>query len=252
MDMRPTVDHALWFRGQPSETYALLPKIARDPARTVQDIWDRESRLLARFRERSLPYLPAVSASAGLLEQLFSMQHYGIDTRLLDWSENLLIAAYFATSSDRLGDDQANDPDSRPTIWTLDPVKWNEHVKALIDTPIEILTVADEASVRWAPAANTSESLAWRAKEPVAVYGTHNSPRIVAQRGAFTLHGTEMSPLDQMAAHEAGLAGVIRKYVYDGTCRELHQELSFVGFTESMIYPDLAHLARELQRMEGW
>ena len=52
-------DKMLWFRGHSRPDYKLIPKLLRDGTRADKEIYRRESRLLARFRERSLPFWPA-------------------------------------------------------------------------------------------------------------------------------------------------------------------------------------------------
>ena len=61
------------------------------------------------------------------------MQHHATPTRLLDWSENALVALAFATqyrSNRHKGKDA--------TVWCLNPIKLNEHVRfsAYDDEPI--------------------------------------------------------------------------------------------------------------------
>src|SRR5208337_1741833 len=48
----------------------------------------------------------------------FLMRHYGAPTRLLDWTESVLIAAYFAVACQQRGRSAA--------IWMLDPYTLNE------------------------------------------------------------------------------------------------------------------------------
>lgn len=233
-----------WFRGHSSHNYKLIPKIMRDEPRPMGDVYGREARLMARFRERSLPFWPA-GYPQGPWEHLFSMQHHGCPTRLLDWSENLFVAAYFAALPSRK-------PEDRPTIWMFDPYGWNSHIPQLADSGVGILTVADEEQNRWAPVVDPSRIVAKRAKHPVAIYGIHNSNRIVAQRGTFTMAGDEWLAMDDMPTTEIPWDKYLRKFEFVGDREVFKHDLSFLGFTDSMIFPDLENLARELTELEGW
>ena len=78
---------SLWFRGSGKHTYKLLPSLYRHRSlRTTDDLERLERELMTRFRQRSIPFLtrPLVDD----WDVLFFMQHYGIPTRLLDWTEN--------------------------------------------------------------------------------------------------------------------------------------------------------------------
>ena len=100
----------LWFRGVANAQYSLVPKLMRD-GKAIEEILERVGRLLTRFRQRSMAYWPS-GYPQNDWEHLFAMQHYGMPTRLLDWSENLFVAAHFALSG--VGDDA-------PAIWCFDP-----------------------------------------------------------------------------------------------------------------------------------
>lgn len=246
----PSEEPTLWFRGHGSHEHKLVPKLYRGRTdRPKEQIYRREARLLARFRERSLPFWPA-GYPQGDWEHLFSMQHHGIPTRLLDWSENLLVAAYFAASDDNAPNCR-DGSDPKPTIWTLDPIGWNSRVPQLEDTGVKVLTVADEIRGRWEPV--TSEAhLGWRAKYPVAIYGVHNSERIVAQRGTFTIAGESQLGMEDIGDSGDQWEGLLTKYVYNGNREQFRAELRYIGFTESMIFPDLSSLSAELTQLEGW
>src|SRR5205823_4830121 len=49
---------------------------------------------------------------------LFLAQHFGVPTRLLDWTQGALIALYFA-----LLEEKADKP--RPIVWMLNPTQLN-------------------------------------------------------------------------------------------------------------------------------
>lgn len=229
--------HFLWFRGTKSENYQLLPKIMRD-GRSVEQVFEREKRLLTRFRQRSLAYWPAGYPQSDW-EHLFAMQHHGMPTRLLDWSENLLVAAYFALATD------ANAKEA-PAVWCIDPVAWNRGTPVLSEygEQIQVLTTSDEELEAYRP-----ESSKRRNKSPVAIFGTHNSNRIVAQRGTFMVWGNEAQPLEQFASDSSV---TLWKLIIAGDRRDLASAMRMLGFGETMVFPELPSLADELTRAEGW
>lgn len=83
-----------WFRGCGCEDHKLLPSLYRHPTITQSEsLLDLEMQLLERFRQRSVPFHDRDISDDW--ECLFFMQHFGVPTRLLDWSENPFIALFF-------------------------------------------------------------------------------------------------------------------------------------------------------------
>ena len=88
----------LWFRGVHDARYALVPRLYRSD-RGIDELQALEREMFAEFRSRSRSLLtPDISSDSSDWERMFVMQHYGIPTRLLDWSENAFYALYFAVS----------------------------------------------------------------------------------------------------------------------------------------------------------
>lgn len=232
----------LWYRGIECSTYQLLPKLVRD-GRPVEEVFGRETRLLTRFRQRSMAYWPE-GYPQNDWEHLFAMQHYGMPTRLLDWSENLLVATYFSLCS---VPSHTHDGCCQPVVWCMDPVRWNQAMPGLSEygDSIQVLTTADEEVESYRPESNRR-----RSKSPVAIFGSHNSKRIVAQRGTFVVWGNDVAPLEAFA--EEVEQACLWKFTLAGDRDQLFGDLQALGFGETMVFPELSSLARELNRTEGW
>lgn len=137
------------FRGvADSAKHLLVPKVGRDPARYNAGA---ERTLFRNFRRRARQFVDTTRLTDWDLLALG--QHHGLPTRLLDWSTNPLVAAFFAVSSG------PRDTDARVYAYQANDVIDGE----VESDPFAISTVA----------VHIPSSIA---------------ARIISQRGVFTIH----------------------------------------------------------------
>ena len=241
----------VWYRGAGKASHTLTPSLYRHPSKSSADDYaDLESKILQRFRERSIPYQrpPMGSEEEREWEMLFVMQHFGVPTRLLDWTENPHVGLFFALTS------AAFDYDSKVAhedacVWALLPEAWNKQALADISYPGDILSVGSSQLKWYMP----SGDIGLQRKIPVAMWGLHNSPRIVAQRGVFTIFGNHTDPMEKVLVDTPFDSDTLVKLIIPAaSIQTLLAALSRIGITDSVIYPDLGGLAMELKRHYGY
>lgn len=249
------VHKGLWFRGVGNSNYELLPSLFRNKLSKSQATCKTlELDLNDTFQMRSVPYTGSSLVGGTEWDRLFFMQHYRVPTRLLDWSGSPLVALHFAVTSAKLTDsgEVANDV----AIWVLDPAQWND--AAYVDTGFTggILTTRDSWLIRYSPSQVYTHA---NALFPVALRGVHNSPRIVAQQGFFTVFGPRAESMEKAfdTKKEDGTSyfprDCLKKFIIPKSAvASMKQEIFSLGISEATIYPDLEGLAAELKRIHGF
>lgn len=172
---------------------------------TLRSLRYGEKDAFAIFRSRA-----ALTVGSSSWETLAAMQHYGAPTRLLDWTDTLAVAVYFATKQVRqrmveMSGSIANWLEAcseavdladfnglgEPAVWILNPFRLARF--AISKNTIEDLTLRPDLDyfecfhVRcsWPFPCALPATLPWR------------NPRMFAQRGHFTVHGTDVRALEQ-------------------------------------------------------
>jgi hypothetical protein len=233
------LEQPAWFRGEPGSTTPLVPGLYRFAEGSA-----RENQLVHTFRARAEAFgAERLPARDNIDEWLFLAQHVGLPTRLLDWSEGALIGLYFALK------------EPSPIVWMLNPLQLNYFA---IGCPTDVNVGAlREFPLPWhrplppKPLNAAAENIcgAWEhdgpgVQLPVAVHPTYVHGRLHAQRGCFTVHGKRKESLQVMIP-----ATILRRYEIDPACRlGMARDLSRLGVTESVAYPDLDGLARDLRQ----
>lgn len=235
-----------WYRGSGSQSHKLVPTIFRHPTlKTAEELNKLERDLASTFSQRSPPFLSQVFSDEW--ERMFFMQHYGIPTRLLDWTESPFVALYFSLTSCHR--DEENKVSDDVAVWMLNPSSWNKAALSDISYGGGILDSKKEQVKSYSPNAELDE----RKVTPILIYGTHNSSRIVAQRGMFALFGKSTEPMEDMYNKIPITGDALQKIIIDkNRVDEIAASLFRKGISDSTVYPDLQGLSLELRRVFGF
>lgn len=109
--------YRMWFRGQSDYSWGLVPSVQRKDGLGEH----YEQYITTNFMIHTMRLNPSVPQRYDRASWLTLMQHYGLPTRLLDWSESPLVALYFALSSDE-------DAKTDAAVWVLNPMELNKKV----------------------------------------------------------------------------------------------------------------------------
>lgn len=218
----------LWYRGHGNQNWELIPSVQRTP------YFGQEQYLANDFYMKASVTLHEKPDFRNYSAWLSIMRHYGLPTRLLDWSRSPLIAAYFAVENW----EQLQHEDG--CIWILSPSKLNaregfENYLYSIDSHTALQMIRPAFKKEYVPEnKHVIDKI-------LACYPIEHDMRIYVQQSAFTLHNTNRK-LAQI--HEEGL---LKKIMIPGEVKErLAYELNIMGISLSHVYPDAQNIAAEL------
>jgi hypothetical protein len=218
-------NRVLWFRGHQSAKWNLQPAIRRGYAN------DDERNFTQRFRSRATIRYQNSPNYDDLAAWLSLMQHYGLPTRLLDWTRSPLIALYFALEKYIY----ETDPVQNARIWILEPHILNEQDGFSDITPsIDAHMCRDMLRPAFYHQGEENDKV-------MAVMASETDMRMFVQQGCFTIHSYN-GPLNKRKGHKNYLSSVL---IPAEKVRQLAYEIDVCGFRKGDIFPDLEHLAQE-------
>lgn len=203
------------FRGQRAD-WPLVPKLARLDA--DRPILDTEKEMLKIFKQQSVPFLRTQPTTEW--DWLALAQHFGLATRLLDWTLNPLVALWFTTR--------------KPAEVGKDGVVW-------VFRPTD-----DDFAQESEDPFSGDRTKAFRPK--------HITDRIRVQSGYFTVHKFMSS------ANKFLNFNTIKRYKVQLTkltipskaFPEMRYRLDQFGVNQSVLFPDLDGLCAHTQWLHSY
>lgn len=218
-----------WFRGHRSLEWELLPSVRRGYTAEQERFLFNEFYVRAKSRHDQCP------SPEDIAGWLTLMRHYGLPTRLLDWSFSPLVAAFFASEACHRHYLYLREKATDACIWALAPTALNESQGF---EPLLYPLDAYSFESLLAPSKRERQETG----KTAAAMTIEIDPRIQVQQGAFTLHGTPVALNKLENSHE----WLRCFYLPASTLPQIARELELLGIRLAGLFPDLASLAREL------
>lgn len=221
-----------WFRGQGKTQWSLTPGALRyqnEKSRT------NALKLLDDFKRYAPTKLKSIPESE--LKWAQKARHYGLPTRLLDWTQNPAIGLYFACEN--LNEDGV--------VFLFDPVDLN--TKEDPDNPR--IFDANKDGKKLEEYFNLKGRITSNGRyRTIAIDPVWNSERILSQKGTFALHGNRCLTLSQDQA-----SSLIALPILQEDKESLLRDLEMIGIEEMSIFPEPEHITSylkdKLQRAGG-
>lgn len=222
----------IWYRGHRSKEWELLPSIIRQyKEEAAQTGWY----FFKRFIQESYPFIEKTPDTNW--DWVFLMQHYGLPTNLLDWSESPLIALYFAV--------EEGEEDTDGLVWALDPERFNGSMNHNVEKNHALpMFNFDSTLTAYLPEQ-------WESADdllPIAAIPTKNSSRISAQHGVFTAHslsseiGIDKIKIKDTEDQEVEPDYIWRYIIKSHAKNEIRNQLRALKIDSFQIFPELSHL----------
>lgn len=223
--------YRMWFRGQSDYSWGLVPSVQRKDGMGK----NYEQYISTNFMIHTMRLNSNAPQRYDRASWLTLMQHYGLPTRLLDWSESPLVALYFALSSNKNAKTDA-------AVWVLNPMKLNKKVSyGEYVPPISYDSLRGDLEGAFSNHDNNDYELQNRI---IACHGVGCDLRMYVQQSDFTIHSTT-ERLDQILKLDESCDYFYKIRIPQQIRKQLLAQLDAMGFRESSIYPDMEHIAKE-------
>lgn len=191
----------MYFRGQVRD-WSLRPSLARE------NVTEQEREKEPECFERLAKILKNVND----WERATIAQHYGVPTRLLDWSENPFVGIYFAIKDNKYDNEDG-------VIWVLED---------------KTAVAGDVASLRGGSGPRSLKYprpyRAWKDLQ-------YTIPRTIAQRGSVTSQPDLSKNFDEQE-FDQNTQSLKKFMVPKDTKGRLREQLVILGVTEQRLFPD--------------
>ncbi len=189
------------YRGVRLKSYKLIPSVGRLRKKDGSHLEiDDEKLILKLFKKKAYPFIKEYKEDP--IELLSIAQHHGLPTRLLDWSYNPLIAAFFAVENE-IKENYLSEDERFSCIYAAQYV--------YIDIEEELHPFEISEIKRFVP--------------------KHWDSRIVTQNGLFTIHP---NPREEWQPES-----LIKILISQNVRKKIKRVLYKMGINKGIVNPDL-------------
>jgi hypothetical protein len=207
----------VWYRGQSNIGWGITPSLFRN------SLLESEKYMFEQYKRYAHKFFDKRQSD---WEILFDMQHYGIPTRLLDWTESLGIALAFALFTDYKSEN------TDAALFMLDPVELNK-----LSSKNNIIRLPDDTTLDYRSI--YLDHTSFMNLYPIAVMPNFSNDRILAQRGMFTIQGS-MEVFREQYTYKIEIPKEAK--------REILEFLEFANINESYLFPDITGMVNHIVR----
>lgn len=241
-DYRPDLDRnrsSYLYRGMTNTNYKMFTSLSRNCKHLQKTL---EPAILENFAKYAVIGDPSIAGS--VWNQMILGQHYGLPTRLLDWSHSALVGLHFAVTEDNMENMEKHDC----MVWRIDmnemysllPEKYRNVVNRNQSTIFSV-DMMDSITHSLSEYDEDMGKDAMIIIEPPSI-----NQRIVNQYSFFSLVPMEMTDIEEFLDRRTDNTV---KYVIDRNLRwRVRDMLDQLNMSERIVYPGLDGLSKWIAR----
>lgn len=224
--------NTLGYRGVSNRDYKLVPSIGRVSKDDQMRAMSSEQGMFFNFKKELVRFQKVASD----IECAILAQHFGLPTRLLDWTTNPLVALHFAINSKT---------DSDACVYLLSFL-----VESISEEDVDYTSLFPNIIFDIEVSGGNRSPASFRQERHPEQNGPHpqyyalepssTTERIVAQKSFFTLHYDPFSPIEKEVHGKL--------IIPHGLKSGMKEALDLFGITSYTLFPDIGGLAISLKQ----